>query len=132
MTTKSISTIEDIRLGNLHTLIKDWGDQRQPANSYGAVRAISKDSGVSEAYLSQIITRSKDANGKTREIGSKLARKLESGCDKPVGWMDVDNSVEKTDEKELLALFTLMDKDGQAALMEQAKFLTKTRKTHAR
>lgn len=44
---------------------------------------------TSESYLSQIHNRLPDSNtGKAKNIGDRLARKLETGMQKPVGWMD--------------------------------------------
>lgn len=110
--------IEDIRRDNLNVLVADRG-------GYGALVSIAADSGVSSAYLSQILTRSKMANGKTREIGSKLARKLELGCKKPIGWMDTINTNTEPGERELKALYTAMDENMRAALLEQARFISK-------
>lgn len=39
-------------------------------------------------YLSQILNGVKSSTGKARGVGDKLARKLEEGCGKEVGWMD--------------------------------------------
>ncbi|AWL07663.1 peptidase S24 [Massilia oculi] len=39
-------------------------------------------------YLSQILNGAKSSTGNARGIGDKLARKLEEGCGKEVGWMD--------------------------------------------
>ncbi|WP_169295682.1 S24 family peptidase [Advenella sp. EE-W14] len=72
-----------IRLENLHRLINEAGTQEH----------LSDVSGVSRIYLNQIKQQRPDpTTGKTRNIGDSLARKLEKGMGKPVGWMDQDHS----------------------------------------
>jgi len=39
-------------------------------------------------YLSQILNGSKSSTGTPRGVGDALARKLENGCGKELGWMD--------------------------------------------
>jgi len=73
----------EIRLENLHRLIKEAGTQEQ----------LSEVSGVSRIYLNQIKKQRPDpSTGKTRNVGDALARKLEKGMGKPEGWMDKDHS----------------------------------------
>lgn len=70
----SMATIKDTRLANLQLLKKEAG----------TLTALAYTAGTSPAYLSQI------ANG-VRGLGDALARKLEAGCRKPLGWMDRDH-----------------------------------------
>lgn len=110
--------IEDIRRANLNALVTEKG-------GYGALVAIATDSDVSAAYLSQILTRTKMTHGKVREVGSKLARKLERGCNKPTGWMDTVNTNIEPGENELRALYTAMNENARTVLLEQARLISK-------
>ena len=74
-----MKTIAEIRLANLDALLDEFGTQEKVAEA----------GGTSSVYLSQI--RNKAANvksGKLRSMGDDMARKLEIGCNKEVGWMD--------------------------------------------
>jgi len=74
-----MKTIAEIRLGNLERLIEE----------FGTAEAVAERSGTSPIYLSQIRNEAKDSKtGKPRQIGDPLARKLEAGCEKELGWMD--------------------------------------------
>lgn len=115
---KANMKIEDIRRDNLNTLVVERGGK-------GALVQIASDCDVSAAYLSQILTRSKMGNGKVREVGSKLARKLEIGCKKPSGWMDVYHSTDTANENELVALYNSLNQNLRDVLLEQAKLLSK-------
>lgn len=53
------------------------------------VADLSRRTGVSEKYLRQIINGYRTSEGlKHRSIGHSVARRLESGMNKPPGWMD--------------------------------------------
>lgn len=74
-----MKTIAEIRLGNLELLIDE----------FGTADAVAEKSGTSAIYLSQIRNQAKDSKtGKPRQVGDDLARKLEAGCNKELGWMD--------------------------------------------
>jgi phage repressor protein C with HTH and peptisase S24 domain len=70
---------DQIRLGNLLLLIAEAG----------SIAKVASRSDTSAAYLSQIINKAPSSTGNARGIGDKLARKLELGMKKPVGWIDV-------------------------------------------
>lgn len=72
-------TVEQTRLDNLRLLVTEKG----------TIAAVAEAAGTPASYLSQILTRAPSRTGKPRDIGSQLARKLEAGCTKPAGWMDV-------------------------------------------
>lgn len=75
-----MSTTAEIRRQNLIALIEEFGTQ-------DAVAALAT---TSQVYLSQLRTSAPDSKtGRPREIGARLARKLEQGCGKETGWMDV-------------------------------------------
>jgi len=69
---------KQIRLANLAILKGEFG-------TFTKIAALSK---AAESNLSQIHTGVLLPSGKPRGIGDALARKLESGCRKPHGWMD--------------------------------------------
>jgi len=74
-----MKTIAEIRHGNLLRLITEMGSQE----------AIAAACETSQVYISQLVNKTPDAkNGRPRQIGDAMARKLESGCNKPEGWMD--------------------------------------------
>jgi len=74
--------ISDIRHENLERLIEEFGTQDEVAN-LGT---------TSPVYISQIRNKALDSKtGRPREMGNIVARKLETGCKKPVGWMDVQH-----------------------------------------
>lgn len=57
---------------------------------FGTQDAVAALATTSQVYLSQLRTSAPDSKtGRPREIGARLARKLEQGCGKPTGWMDV-------------------------------------------
>lgn len=70
--------VEDIRLENLRSLVAEKG----------TIAAVAQAAETPASYLSQILNRIKSRTGKPRDVGSDLARKLETGCGKPHGWMD--------------------------------------------
>lgn len=45
-------------------------------------------------YLSQILNGAKSSTGTPRGVGDALARKLENGCGKEVGWLDRQHDVD--------------------------------------
>lgn len=77
-----MSTTAEIRRQNLINLIDEFGTQD----------AVAARAGTSQVYLSQLRTSAPDSKtGRPREIGARLARKLEQGCGKDTGWMDVSH-----------------------------------------
>lgn len=118
---KTNQTITEIRLANLKALIAEHGD-----NVAEVVRACkSKNVQISNVYLSQILTRSTMPSGKTREVGTELARKLEKGCDKPTGWMDTGIDYDDPGEVELRNIFTAISLEQRGLLLEQARLMVK-------
>lgn len=111
--------IEEIRLTNLRSLV---------AQVNGIIAEVGRISDVSAGYLSQILTRSRMENGKIREVGTKLARKLETGFNKPVGWMDQNHVDIDPRQKELLEIFGELNDNMKVALLEHARLYGRKRK----
>ena len=74
--------IKQIRIKNLEALVEEAGSAAE----------LARRSDTSAAYLSQIFTGTQTASGSSRGVGSKLARKIESGMDRPEGWMDKEHT----------------------------------------
>lgn len=86
--------IGDIRRANLEALLRE----------FPTLDALAAAAGSTSVYLSQIRNQTPDQkSGKPREMGSKLARRLEAikGHEKPTGWMDIEHH---PDEPEALKL----------------------------
>ena len=78
-----MKTVHQIRRENLDLLASELG-------SMDRVAALVETSAV---YLSQLKKQSIDQKtGRPRQMGDKLARRLEKGCKKEEGWMDVDHA----------------------------------------
>ena len=74
-----MKTIAEIRLDNLTLLIEEFGSQDE----------IARRAGTSPVYISQLINRTPDfKTGKPRQVGDPMARRVEAGCEKEVGWLD--------------------------------------------
>lgn len=86
--------IDEIRLFNLHQLISE----------NGSAACVADKSGTAAAYLSQIINGVPLPSGNPRVVGKALARKLEKGCGKSDGWMDIDHSDQRTEQEHDLIL----------------------------
>lgn len=68
-----------IRLENLSIL----------ANEYGGCKELASYLGYSQpTYLYQLLNRTAVQNGKPKNMGNRMARKIEQALDKPEGWMD--------------------------------------------
>lgn len=77
--------IGDIRRANLEVLLRE----------FPTLDSLAAAAGSTSVYLSQIRNQTPDQkSGKPREMGSKLARRLETiaGHEKPTGWMDIEHS----------------------------------------
>lgn len=76
--------IGDIRRANLEALLSE----------FPTLDALAAAADTTSVYLSQIRNQTPDQkSGKPREMGSKLARRLEAikGHEKPTGWMDIEH-----------------------------------------
>lgn len=78
-----MKTVEEVRRERLALLRKELG----------TLVALNEKLGLNarDATLSQILNSAKNSRtGTAKQMGSKLARDLESACGKEVGWMDTD------------------------------------------
>ncbi|XYJ11795.1 S24 family peptidase [Telluria sp. B2] len=73
-----MATSKELRLQNLRALVAE----------FKTAEAVAQMADTNAMYLSQILNGAKSSAGNARGVGDKLARKLEQGCGKEVGWMD--------------------------------------------
>lgn len=88
-----MSKLADIRYKNLLILVDEAGGQAELARA----------TGVSAAYISQLVTRAITPSGKVRNMGDATAEKLERGMKKEPGWLDQDELT--PEERTLLSAF---------------------------
>ena len=80
-----MATSKELRIENLRALVKE----------FKTADAVARLADTAPMYLSQILNGAKSSTGTPRGIGDALARKLESGCGKEVGWMDRPHDEER-------------------------------------
>ncbi len=73
-----MKTSKEIRRNKLAQLI----------NEFKTIEALAELAETSPQYISQVKNGVPSSNGKPREVGDALARRLELAADKPLGWMD--------------------------------------------
>lgn len=73
-----MATSKELRIENLRSLVAE----------FKTADAVAQRAATAPMYLSQILNGAKSATGKARGVGDALARRLEQGCGKEVGWMD--------------------------------------------
>jgi len=127
---KTKNTIEEIRLTNLRLLIEECESVIVGKKTYraGTATALAIKCKTSSSYLSQILIRFKNPSGSVREVGTELARKLEKGSNKPLGWMDVKHDEIDSLENEFRILYAAMSDEAKTALLEQARKLARSKK----
>lgn len=76
-----MKTIFEIRRANLNLLIAQAGSSA----------ALADRSDASASYLSQVKNGTRSKDGTQRNLGPKLARRLEAAMRKPTGWMDKEH-----------------------------------------
>lgn len=105
--------IEEIRQENLCTL----------RDEYGSVVSLAAHLERSESQISQWINASTNSGtGKPRSMRSSTARWIEERCGKPMGWLDIDHSVnveEKTDNSLPLEMGIPQESLDKSALAAQ-------------
>lgn len=82
-----MKTVEEIRLEKLKGLVQ----------AAGSIASLNRMAGRNErdATISQILNRWTGKTGKPKELGSTMARELESATGKPRGWMDNDPELQQ-------------------------------------
>lgn len=125
--TSNANTIEEIRLANLRTLVEECPEYTKGnvMGRAGSLAALALFCDTSRSYLSQILIRFERKNGKVRGVGVDLARKLEKGMKKPVGWMDVKHDDIEPAESEFRLLYAAMGEDQKELLLEHARLIVK-------
>ena len=82
------TTVTEIRYRNFAILYDEFCDSvfklNPGAPMKGMLKAFAEQMGMSDRYLSHVKCNRKP-------VGHTVARKIEAGCGKPVGWMDVDH-----------------------------------------
>lgn len=73
-----MTTVKELRIENLRALVAE----------FKTADAVAQRAQTAPMYLSQILNGAKSSTGNARGVGDKLARKLEEGCGKEIGWMD--------------------------------------------
>lgn len=73
-----MTTSKELRIRNLRALVAE----------FKTADAVARLAGTAPMYLSQILNGTLSTTGTPRGVGDALARKLELGCGKIVGWMD--------------------------------------------
>jgi hypothetical protein len=87
--------IDEIRRDNMATLVKEMG----------SVKAIAEALGSSESQISQwLLGSAHSKTGKPRGMRAGSARKIETACRKPAGWLDLDHSDQDTVTVEALTV----------------------------
>lgn len=75
--------LAEIRLENMKRLVEE----------VGSVAELAKRAGYAQpSYLYQIINQTAIQNGKPKNIGGQMARKLEKAMNKAVGWLDIKHN----------------------------------------
>lgn len=111
---EAMETISDVRHRNLLALIAEAGTAAKLARA----------TGVPAAYISQVKKRALTPSGKPRAIGDDVARQLEDGMGKPVGWLD--QAELSPAERDLIALFRRLSDDGRAYAVARLSRLLET------
>lgn len=74
--------LDQVRLDNLQLLVR----------VAGTLEAVADKTGTTSVYLSQLRNRTPDhETGRPREMGTRMARRLEAAFEKPKGWMDEEH-----------------------------------------
>lgn len=110
---------KEARLLNLKRLVAE----------YGSIVAVANASGTSEKYLGELINRTPSKSGKPRQMGDLTAEKIEVGCGKGRGWMDIDHNATQpiggpalnSTEAELLRLYRESTPNKRRALLAVAR-----------
>lgn len=78
-----MATSKELRIQNLRRLVLE----------FKTADAVAQRAATAPMYLSQILNGVPSSTGKPRGVGDALARRLEQGCAKPVGWLDKEHDL---------------------------------------
>lgn len=96
-----MATSKELRVENLRTLVAE----------FKTADAVAQRAATAPMYLSQILNGAKSSTGRARGVGDALARRLEQGCGKPVGWMDQRHGGESLVEMKRSTVLALHPED---------------------
>jgi hypothetical protein len=115
-----MSTVAEIRRANLNLLLKEVGEGR------GDAAKLARLTGVKAPTISQLRRLTYYPNGVERTMGDDIARKLEHGMDKPLGWMDHPHDTTRTmDEVEFLRTYRALTAEQREHLAATAALFAK-------
>lgn len=115
-----MSTVAEIRRANLNLLLKEVGEGR------GDAAKLARLTGVKAPTISQLRRQTHYPNGVERTMGDDIARKLEQGMDKPLGWMDHQHDTTRSrDEVEFLRTFRTLTAEQREHLAATAELFAK-------
>lgn len=109
-------TIDAIRRRNLQLLVAEFGTQS----------AVAQAAGTNDSTISHILISFQRSDGRVVKMGAELARRIEVGCGKPRGWMDVNHDDQP--ENELIQLYDQMDDNMRELLLNHARLIVKMKK----
>lgn len=119
-----MSTVAEIRRANLNLLLKEVGEGR------GDAAKLARLTGVKAPTISQLRRVTHYPNGVERTMGDDIARKLEQGMDKPLGWMDHPHDTTRSrDEAEFLRTFRALTVEQREHLAATAELFAKNNRT---
>lgn len=120
-TLSGMSTVAETRRANLTLLLKEVGEGR------GDAARLARLTGVKAPTISQLRRLTRYPNGVERMMGDDIARKLEKGMGKSVGWMDHPHDETKShDEAEFLRAYRLLTIEQREHLAATADLLAKS------
>lgn len=97
-------TVEEVRRARLAQLVEEYGSYVKLGEKLGLTER--------DSTLSQIANQSVNSRTTTpKTMGSTLARRIETACRKPVGWMDTDPNLWPFDQVDLGRVQALPQRD---------------------
>lgn len=105
-------TIREIRMANLLKLVEENDNSKT---------AVARLADTNAYYLVALIS---SPCAQHRGIGNALARKLETGCKKPEGWMDIEHPLDPR-QAEIAAIFSKLSQKNRDELLQKARMMVK-------
>lgn len=111
----------ETRRANLTLLLKEVGEGR------GDAARLARLTGVKAPTISQLRRLTRYPNGVERMMGDDIARKLEKGMGKAIGWMDHPHDETKShEEADFLRLYRLLTAEQREHLAVTADLFAKS------